>query len=456
MRLKIAGGRLYDPASTLEGEVRDLYIHGDRLVPRLAKVDRVIQAQGQVVVAAGIELRGQVATFGLNYLRLRGRAPSPREMGESYAALGYTHVHEPFLTLVTANYVQRELAALPVVDTSASLVLNLRDLDLWLGSPDRLGEVGQTLNFLLDRTRSLNLRVVEPYVRYRQEVYFHRTLNREKALEILADLARAQNLTLTLEASPEVLGAELPEPRLFHLGALGPALTKDALIQAALAHLKKGATADLGLMDPSLQRPREVPARMDLGWFKPLDLDPATTQASARRALLLALEYQGPHLAFSGAGLAQAPMTAYARLFSWLWDPEARRRHWGEELTSRQYSLSQWVWATRTLPARLLGLTDRGHLSPGARADVALYDLPPEAPVSEWSRHLTRCRTLIKAGEVVRDNFSLVKPDVPRAAYYRASEAAAGPLWTELCQYRSLRPENLGVQEGLAGPFVGL
>ena len=153
MRLKISGGRLYDPSCGWQGEVRDLFIEGGRIVPRLARVDQVMEAAGRVVVAAGIDLRGQVATYGLNFRRAGGGMPSPRELGEAYAGLGYTHVHEPFLTWFTANYVHCQLAALPIVDTSASLVVNLRDLDLWLRSPEQLPEVGETLRFLLDKTR---------------------------------------------------------------------------------------------------------------------------------------------------------------------------------------------------------------------------------------------------------------------------------------------------------------
>ena len=138
MRLKIAGGRLYDPTCGWDGEAGDLYVEDGRLVAPLPEVDREIEARGQIVTPAGIELRGQVATYGLNFLRLTNGAPSLRELGESYALLGYTHVHEPFLTGLTAGYVQRQLAGLPVVDTSASLVLNLREFDQWLRSPEHL------------------------------------------------------------------------------------------------------------------------------------------------------------------------------------------------------------------------------------------------------------------------------------------------------------------------------
>ena len=222
MRLKIAGGRLYDPTCGWDGEAGDLYVEDGRLVAPLPEVDREIEARGQIVTPAGIELRGQVATYGLNFLRLTNGAPSLRELGESYALLGYTHVHEPFLTAWTAGYVQRQLAGLPVVDTSASLVLNLREFDQWLRSPELLQEVGQTLLYLLDETRALNFRVVEPFVRYRQGFYAHRTIEPEKTLEVLAHLARITGAPLSVEASPEVLRANLPEPGGLSSGRPGP------------------------------------------------------------------------------------------------------------------------------------------------------------------------------------------------------------------------------------------
>jgi formylmethanofuran dehydrogenase subunit A len=457
MRLKIAGGRLYDPACGWDGEIGDLYIEAGRLVGPLPEVDRVIEARGQVVTPAGIELRGQVATYGLDFLRLSNGTPSLAEVGESYAFLGYTHVHEPFLTASTAGYVQRQLAALPVVDTSASLVVNLRELDLYLGSPEHLAEVGETLLFLLEASRSLNFRVVEPFVRYRQDFYAHRAIETEKALAILAELPRLTGLPLALEASPEVLRVRLPEPRAFHLAALGPALTDDALVEAALTQLEAGATGDLGLMLPSqLAGHTPVSVRIDLGWFQPLHLNPPVDEVAGRRVLALLLCCQGSQVAFSGANAVQAPVAEYPRLFSWLWDHAARRRDWVDDLGSGRYSLSEWIWATRTLPARLLGLEDRGRLSVGARADVAIYDVPTYAHPGQWQQYLGRCRTLLKAGEVVVDNFRLVNPEVARATYYRQTGTEATGILTEISQFQSCRWENLWVQDGLGGPWVGV
>jgi formylmethanofuran dehydrogenase subunit A len=308
---------------------------------------------------------------------------------------------------------------------------------------------------MLEATRTLNFRVVEPFVQYRQDFYAHRTIKTETALAILAGLAHRTGMPWSLEASPEVLRTRLPEPQVFHLAALGPALTDDNLVEAALVQLEAGATADLGLMLPSpANGPTPLPVQIDLGWFRPLDLNPPGDTAAGRRALTLAERAQGSPLAFSGA--ARAPVAEYPRMFSWLWDHAARRQDWHDDLGAWHYSLPEWIRATRTLPARLLGIEDRGRLSLGARADVAIYDLPAAAPPGQWQYYLGRCRTLLKAGELVVDNFGLVNPQVAKATYYRQTNAEATKFLMEISQFQSCRWENLWVTEGLGGPWVGV
>ncbi len=79
-----------------------------------------------------------------------------------------------------------------------------------------------------------------------------------------------------------------------------------------------------------------------------------------------------------------APFTAYPDLIALLMSRD-KREEWMQtvsqealELTtlrslSREYTLSEIATMTRVGPARLLGTPDRGHLAPGARADVAAY-----------------------------------------------------------------------------------
>ena len=83
-----------------------------------------------------------------------------------------------------------------------------------------------------------------------------------------------------------------------------------------------------------------------------------------------------------------AHFTRYPEILHLLMDADERGR-WIErlpksamEMTSlreirREYSLAEIATMTRAAPARLLGLADRGHLGPGALADIAVYEDHP-------------------------------------------------------------------------------
>jgi formylmethanofuran dehydrogenase subunit A len=80
-----------------------------------------------------------------------------------------------------------------------------------------------------------------------------------------------------------------------------------------------------------------------------------------------------------------AHFTTYPEIFALLMSRDLRAQ-WMAELPAaaislttlpsirREYSLVEIATMTRAAPAKLLGLTDRGHLNAGAVADVAVYD----------------------------------------------------------------------------------
>jgi formylmethanofuran dehydrogenase subunit A len=72
----------------------------------------------------------------------------------------------------------------------------------------------------------------------------------------------------------------------------------------------------------------------------------------------------------------------------------------------REYTLHEIATMTRAAPARSLGLRDRGHLAPGAIADIVVYR--PQADVEAMFR---RPRHVFKAGvEVARDGDIVATP----------------------------------------------
>lgn len=105
-----------------------------------------------------------------------------------------------------------------------------------------------------------------------------------------------------------------------------------------------------------------------------------------------------------------APFTTYPDLFALLMSRDLRAQ-WLARLPAealamttlpsltREYTLPEIAAMTRAAPARLLGLRDRGHLSPGAKADIAVYRPGPD--IAQMFRAAAR---VYKDGElVVRD-----------------------------------------------------
>jgi formylmethanofuran dehydrogenase subunit A len=99
---------------------------------------------------------------------------------------------------------------------------------------------------------------------------------------------------------------------------------------------------------------------------------------------------------------------SYPRLIRLLMDAEYRKaemakvnqqalEHSGlRDCQSREYSLYQIAIITRAGPARLLGLTQKGHLGAGADADVTIYDEDPDK-----EKMFSTPRYVIKDGQLV-------------------------------------------------------
>jgi formylmethanofuran dehydrogenase subunit A len=135
-----------------------------------------------------------------------------------------------------------------------------------------------------------------------------------------------------------------------------------------------------------------------------------------------------------------APFTTYPDIFALLMSRDLRAQ-WLAELPpaaaavttlpaiAREYSLTEIATMTRAAPAKLLGLSDRGHLGAGALADVAVYEND-----ADRARMFRAAALVFKSGELVVRNGALahrrwgraltVQPDCDRAidrrmrAYY--------------------------------------
>lgn len=116
-----------------------------------------------------------------------------------------------------------------------------------------------------------------------------------------------------------------------------------------------------------------------------------------------------------------APYTTYPDLFALIMSHDLRKK-WLDDLPkeavemttlpsiTREYSFSDIATMTRVAPAKILGLPDRGHLAPGALADVAVYHDDPDRAAMFRFAHL-----VFKDGDlVIRDG---------RVTHYRFGKA---------------------------------
>ena len=111
--LRIAQGRVYDPANGIDGEVRDVCLDDGKVVEELPSHAPRIDASGMIVMAGGVDIHSHIAGPAVNAARklapeehradvidrtaltrsgTGGTVPSTFATGYRYALLGYTTV----------------------------------------------------------------------------------------------------------------------------------------------------------------------------------------------------------------------------------------------------------------------------------------------------------------------------------------------------------------------------
>ena len=119
---------------------------------------------------------------------------------------------------------------------------------------------------------------------------------------------------------------------------------------------------------------------------------------------------------------------------------------------AREYTLSEIAIVTRAGPARLLGLRHKGHLGPGADADVTVY-----ARDADLSRMFSTPRYVVKSGELVVEEGQLRRAPAGRRMHVRPGydPAAAADIRRFFDAYATVSFENYPVR-GLRDAPVAL
>lgn len=112
---------------------------------------------------------------------------------------------------------------------------------------------------------------------------------------------------------------------------------------------------------------------------------------------------------------------------------------------AREYTLNEIAIVTRAGPARLLGLTTKGHLAPGADADVTVYASDPD-----YSVMFSTPRYVVKGGQVIVEEGQLRR--APAGGRLTATPGYDSAVETHLRrhfeQYSSVELEHYGQAPG--------
>lgn len=142
--LRIKGGKVYDPANDIDGEVRDILVRDGRVVDKVSDKARAINAHGMVVMPGGVDIHSHIAGPKVNLSRklqpedhrldvhpatdvtrsgVGGVTPSTFATGYRYAALGYTTAFDAAVPPLAARHVIEEFHDTPVIDKGFYVLL---------------------------------------------------------------------------------------------------------------------------------------------------------------------------------------------------------------------------------------------------------------------------------------------------------------------------------------------
>jgi len=533
MLIKLTGGKVYDPANQVDGEVRDIYVADGRIIAPApeARVDQEYDLRGRIIMAGAIDphthigggkvtiarmllpedhAKDEVAHTDLTRAGTGHACPSTLITGYRYAEMGYTACFEPAMLPANARQAHLEMGDTPLVDKGAFVMLGSDDvlLRMMAGKQD-FSRIKDYIAWTMHAAQAIAVKVVNPggisAFKFNQ-----RKLDLDEKHAYYGVTPR--DIILTLGQGLLELG--VTHPLHIHgcnLGIPGNVETTLATIRAAdglplhLTHIQfhsygvggdrhfdSGAVriAELLRQNPNIS--------IDVGQV----LFGATCTASGdsmrqyngaknadpKRWVVMDIECDAGcgvvpfryrdksyvHALMWAIGLETfllcedpwriflttdhpngAPFYTYPHLIRLLMDrsfrkemmfkvdPEALKNSTLPSL-DREYSLYEVAIMTRAGPARSLGLTDLGHLGPGAKADITVYD-----DDADREAMFATPKFVFKNGELIVRDGRVVKvvqgaTHVARPEYDRAIEK---PLKEYFDNYHTMRMENFRLSD---------
>jgi formylmethanofuran dehydrogenase subunit A len=532
--VKLAGGRIFDPANGRNDAVGDIFIRDGRIVADPgsgAKIAQVIDVAGRVIMAGGIDIHSHICGGKMNLARTLMASehreyrtpatalthggtghmtPSTAITGYRYAEMGYTAAFEPAMIAVNARQAHAELADTPMIDKGCYVVLGNDDAFLrLLADKAPQSAINDYVGWMVKATQALAIKAVNPggisaFKFNARNLGFdsaspHYDLTPRRIVGALAraareiglvhplhlhcnDLGVPGNLKTTLQTMESV--EDLPlhvthvqfhsygteGDRRFSSGgaAIAEHVNKRSNISIDVGQIMFGqtitASADTMTQhrNSGLGRPRkwvcmdiECQAGCGLVPFNYRDKNFVNALQWAIGLELLLLVEDPWRVFLTTDHPNGAPFTTYPHLIRLLMDRDFRddrlrsvNKHAAAASVlrsiRREYSLYEIAILTRAGPARILGLADRGHLGPGAAADVVVYSDRPdrEAMFGKPDYVFKDGRIVVRDGNLVEVTWGATHTARPR--FDGAVERRIGEYFE---RYQTIRSGNFAVAD---------
>jgi formylmethanofuran dehydrogenase subunit A len=531
-QLRVAGGTVYDPASGVDGEVRDICIEGGRVVPDVPRGAPTLDATGMIVMPGGVDIHSHFASSSCNHARrllpeehsadpasapvlqdgMPGRSgsggtvPSTFTTGYRYAGLGYTTVFDAAVAPVMARHSHAELEDTPCVDGG---FFALMGNDEYLLRQVAAGERERARDYaawLLGATGAYAIKIVNPggieawksgqrNLSGLDDKLARHGVTPRAILETLTDAANdlklphpvhihCNNLGLPGNSAVTLASMQALAGRRAHFTHIqfhsygGPGWSSGAvpIIEYVNAHSEISVDVGQVMFGPATTITADGPVEYLLHkssgrrWVN-IDIELETgcgivpfqyKDKAAVSALqwvigleLFLLSEDPWRVVLSTDHPNGGSFLSYPALIQLLMDRGVRDETLkqinpkllaGSALSqglTREYTLNEIAIISRAGPARLLGLQQKGHLGPGADADVTVYSRD-----SDLARMFATPRYVIKGGTVVVEEGQLRRAPVGRRLHVRPAydEAMIPDLRRHFEAYSTVAFENYPVQ----------
>jgi formylmethanofuran dehydrogenase subunit A len=181
--LRITGGKVYDPANGVDGQIKDVAIADGRIVSWV-EGGRTIDATGMIVLPGGVDAHTHVAGAALNFARamtperqrqavpflhtperrmgLGGLTPTTFATGYMYAGMGYTTVTEAAVPVLSAKHTHEELRDTPILDKACLLLMANNEILLDLIEAGELERARHVVAWLIWSAKTYGVKAVNP------------------------------------------------------------------------------------------------------------------------------------------------------------------------------------------------------------------------------------------------------------------------------------------------------